>query len=108
MSAAGGVLTSIQELLGGEEGVKTMVQGISAIVASTTLYSGLEYTWSKKAVVILGGDEVLKRKQGFRGRMIMASGYGAFIALAAYLWYNGEAEEDLKKKANKRLGATSG
>ncbi|KAF7671474.1 cardiolipin synthetase [Alternaria burnsii] len=106
-SAAGGLLMSIQDALGGEEGVKTMIQGISAVVASTTLYSGLEYTWSKKAVVILGGDEALKRKQGFRGRMIMAGGYGSFIALAAYLWFNGEAEEDLKKEANKKLGSKS-
>ncbi|KAL1793561.1 hypothetical protein ACET3X_008543 [Alternaria dauci] len=106
-SAAGGLLMSIQDVLGGEEGVKTMIQGISAIVASTTLYSGLEYTWSKKAVVILGGDEALKRKQGFRGRMIMAGGYGSFIALAAYLWFNGEVEEELKKEADKKLGNKS-
>jgi cardiolipin synthase len=101
-SAAGGVILSIQDALGGEQGVKTMVQGMSAIVASTTIYSGLEYTWSKKAVVILGGDEALKRKQGFRGRMIMASGFGSFIALAAWLWYNEaarkEAEEAIEKK----------
>ncbi|CAO2649493.1 Nn.00g068780.m01.CDS01 [Neocucurbitaria sp. VM-36] len=96
-SAAGGLLMSIQEVLGGEEGVKTMVQAMSAIVASTTIYSGLEYTWSKKAVVILGGDEALKRKQGFRGRMIMASGFGSFIALAVYLWYRGQAEEEVEK-----------
>jgi cardiolipin synthase len=101
-SAAGGYLLSIQELLGGEEGVKTMIKGMSAIVASTTIYSGLEYTWSKKAVVILGGDEALKRKQGFRGRMTMASGFGSFIALAAYLWYNGQAEADLEKPVEKK------
>jgi cardiolipin synthase len=105
-SAAGGLLMSIQDLLGGEEGVKMMIQGMSAIVASTTVYSGLEYTWSKKAVVILGGDEALKRKQSFRGRMIMAGGFGSFIAAAAYLWYNGQAEEDLKKQANKKLVVT--
>jgi cardiolipin synthase len=102
LSAAGGVLLSIQDALGGEQGVKTMVQGMSAIVASTTIYSGLEYTWSKKAVVILGGDEALKRKQGFRGRMIMAGGFGSFIALAAWLWYKEaarkEAEEAIEKK----------
>ncbi|KAH7348048.1 cardiolipin synthetase [Pyrenochaeta sp. MPI-SDFR-AT-0127] len=100
-SAAGGLLMSIQELLGGEDGVRTMIQGMSAIVASTTIYSGLEYTWSKKAVVILGGDEALKRKQGFRGRMIMASGFGSFIALAVYLWYNGKKEEDAKNQVEK-------
>ncbi|KAF1915490.1 cardiolipin synthetase [Ampelomyces quisqualis] len=96
-SAAGGVLVWAQDALGGEAGVKTMVQGMSAIVASTTIYSGLEYTWSKKAVVILGGDETRKRKQGFRGRMIMASGFGSFIALAAWLAYQGEAEKDIEE-----------
>ncbi|KAF2823781.1 hypothetical protein CC86DRAFT_327719 [Ophiobolus disseminans] len=96
-SAAGGLLMSIQDMLGGEQGVRTMIQGMSAVVASTTIYSGLEYTWSKKAVVILGGDEALKKKQGFRGRMIMASGFGSFIALAAWLWYNSEAEKEAEK-----------
>lgn len=101
-SAAGGVLLSIQDALGGEAGVKTMVQGMSTIVAGTTMYSGLEYTWSKKAVVILGGDEALKRKQGFRGRMIMASGFGSFIALAAWLWYNGEAKKEAEETIEKK------
>ncbi|KAH9860251.1 hypothetical protein IAQ61_012036 [Plenodomus lingam] len=96
-SAAGGVLLSIQELLGGEQGVKNLITGLSTVVASTTVYSGLEYTWSKKAVVILGGDEALKRKQGLRGRMIMASGFGSFIALAVYLWYKGQAENAPEK-----------
>ncbi|KAI1520990.1 CDP-OH-P-transf domain containing protein [Pyrenophora tritici-repentis] len=106
-SAAGGLLMSIQDFLGGEQGVKTMIQGISGIVASTTIYSGLEYTWSRKAVVILGGNEALKKKQSFRGRMIMASGFGSFIALAVYLWYNGEAERNIKEEANKKLGTKS-
>jgi cardiolipin synthase len=101
-SAAGGVLLSIQNALGGEAGVKTMVQGMSAIVAGTTMYSGLEYTWSKKAVVILGGDEALKRKQGFRGRMIMASGFGSFIVFAAWLWYNGEARKEAEEVIEKK------
>ncbi|CBY01158.1 similar to phosphatidyl synthase [Plenodomus lingam JN3] len=93
----GGVLLSIPELLGGEQGVKNLITGLSTVVASTTVYSGLEYTWSKKAVVILGGDEALKRKQGLRGRMIMASGFGSFIALAVYLWYKGQAENAPEK-----------
>lgn len=101
-SAAGGLLLSIQDALGGEAGVRTMVQGMSAIVASTTIYSGLEYTWSKKAVVILGGDEALKKKQGFRGRMIMASGFGSFIALAAWLWYNEKARKNAEKKIEQK------
>jgi cardiolipin synthase len=90
--AAGGVLLSIQEMLGGEQGVKTLVQGMSGVVAATTMYSGLEYTWSKKAVVILGGDEALKRKQGLTGRMIMAGGFGSCIGLAGWLWYRQNSE----------------
>ncbi|OAL51028.1 hypothetical protein IQ07DRAFT_537394 [Pyrenochaeta sp. DS3sAY3a] len=103
-SAAGGLLLSVQELLGGEDGVRTMIQGMSAVVASTTIYSGLEYTWSKKAVVILGGDEALKRKQGFRGRMIMAGGFGSFIAVAAWLWYKEHAKvaDDNEEKGQGR------
>ncbi|KAF2854417.1 cardiolipin synthetase [Plenodomus tracheiphilus IPT5] len=101
-SAAGGVLMSIQELLGGEQGVKNLITGLSAVVASTTVYSGLEYTWLKKAVVILGGDEALKRKQGLRGRMIMASGFGSFIALAVYLWYNDRAEKELENAVEQK------
>lgn len=104
-SAAGGLLLSIQDFLGGEAGVKTLVNGMSAVVAGTTMYSGLEYTWSKKAVVILGGDEALKRKQGARGRLIMAGGFGSFIALAAYFWFNGRAEEQPREEATKKLGA---
>ncbi|KAF1362080.1 hypothetical protein EJ07DRAFT_163951 [Lizonia empirigonia] len=100
-SAAGGILMSVQDTLGGEAGVKNLVTGLSALVASTTLYSGLEYTWKKDAVKILGGNEELKRKQGFRGRMIMATSYGAFIAVAAALWFRGsqgnETEEQEKR-----------
>ncbi|KAH9872627.1 hypothetical protein J1614_005020 [Plenodomus biglobosus] len=101
-SAAGGILMSIQELLGGEQGVRNLVTGLSAVVASTTVYSGLEYTWQKKAVVILGGDEALKRKQGARGRMIMASGFGSFIALAVYLWYKEHAKKELENKGEQK------
>ncbi|EOA89383.1 uncharacterized protein SETTUDRAFT_26607 [Exserohilum turcica Et28A] len=92
-SAAGGLLASIQNALGGEQGVTTLIQAMSAVVASTTIYSGLEYTWSKKAVVILGGDEALKRKQGFRGRMIMAGGFGSFIVVALYFWATAVVKE---------------
>ncbi|KAH8733154.1 CDP-alcohol phosphatidyltransferase-domain-containing protein [Phaeosphaeriaceae sp. PMI808] len=102
-SVAGGVLMQIQELLGGEDGVRMLVQGMSAVVASTTIYSGLEYTWSKKAVVILGGDEALKRKQGLTGRMIMASGFGPFIVLAAWLWYKSYVEEKPEEIAEEKV-----
>lgn len=90
---------SIQDILGGEPGVKNLVTGLSAVVASTTLYSGLEYTWKKDAVKILGGNEELKRKQGLRGRMIMLTSYGAFIAIAAALWFRGSSKEDIEQRA---------
>ena len=97
-SAAGGFLLSIQDVLGGEAGVKNLVTGLSAIVASTTMYSGLEYTWKKDAVKILGGNEELKRKQGFRGRMIMLTSYGAFIAVAAALGFRGSTQEKVEEE----------
>lgn len=100
-SAAGGFLLSIQDVLGGEAGVKNLVTGLSAIVASTTMYSGLEYTWKKDAVKILGGNEELKRKQGFRGRMIMLTSYGAFIAVAAALWFRGYTQEKVEEEKKK-------
>jgi cardiolipin synthase len=34
--------------------------------------------------------------------MIMASGFGSFIALAAYLWYNGETKEDVESAIEKK------
>lgn len=97
-SSAGGLLLGIQESLGGPEGVDALVKGMSGIVAGTTIYSGLSYVWTKSAVKILGDDEVLKRKQGFRGRMIIAGSFGSVIALAAALWWkelqkDGEAKE---------------
>ncbi|KAJ4407411.1 hypothetical protein N0V91_003995 [Didymella pomorum] len=101
-SAAGGFLMSIQDILGGEAGVKNLVTGLSGIVASTTLYSGLEYTWKKDAVKILGGNEELKRKQGLRGRMIMLTSYGAFIAVAAALWFRGTSKEEIEEEQGQR------
>jgi cardiolipin synthase len=101
-SAAGGFLMSIQDILGGETGVKNLVTGLSGIVASTTLYSGLEYTWKKDAVKILGGNEELKRKQGLRGRMIMLTSYGAFIAVAAALWFRGPSKEEKEGEQKKK------
>ncbi|KAJ4989405.1 CDP-alcohol phosphatidyltransferase [Stagonosporopsis vannaccii] len=100
-SAAGGFLLSIQDALGGEAGVKNLVTGLSAVVASTTLYSGLEYTWKKDAVKILGGNDELKRKQGLRGRMIMLTSYGAFIAVAAALWFRGSSKDEVKGEEKK-------
>jgi cardiolipin synthase len=92
-SSAGGLLLSLQDMLGGPEGVERMKDVVSGVVAATTTYSGLSYVWTKSAVKILGDDEVLKKKQGFRGRMIIAGTFGSIVALAAALWYR-----ELQKK----------
>lgn len=64
--------------------VNGAVTTMQYVVAATTLWSGASYTWLKDAVVILGKDEELKKKQGFRGRMIIGVSFGSFIALAAW------------------------
>lgn len=65
--------------------VKQAVTTMQYVVAATTLWSGASYTWLKDAVVILGKDEDLKKKQGVRGRMIIAMSFGSFVGLAAWL-----------------------
>jgi cardiolipin synthase len=100
-SAAGTYLQSVQGMLGGAEGVKTMVQGMSAVVAGTTLWSGLSYAFMKDAVKILGANEELKRKQGARGRLIVGGCFGGFISLAAWLtwreWSKKVVDEEEQK-----------
>ncbi|KAF2738516.1 hypothetical protein EJ04DRAFT_549748 [Polyplosphaeria fusca] len=84
-SAAGGWLRGLQEGMGGEDGVRSVATGMQVVVAGTTVWSGLSYAWLKSAVKILGEDEVLKRKQGFRGRMIVGGCFGSVILLAVGL-----------------------
>jgi cardiolipin synthase (CMP-forming) len=55
------------------------------VVLGTTVWSGGSYVWRKDVVKILGPDEELKRKQGFRGRMILGTSFAGFLALAAFL-----------------------
>ncbi|KAF2474239.1 uncharacterized protein BDR25DRAFT_340787 [Lindgomyces ingoldianus] len=94
-SAAGGALLSVQEWLGGEKRVQMWTVGMQYCVAATTVFSGLSYTWKKDAVKILGHDEALKRKQGFRGRMVVGAGFGVVIAVAAWLYFRDwKREED--------------
>lgn len=97
-SAAGTYLQSVQESLGGPEGVKTLVQGMSGVVAATTIWSGMSYAFMKDAVKILGENEELKRKQGQRGRMIVGGCFGSVITVAAWLaWkeWTKEQEQDV-------------
>ena len=59
--------------------------GFQVLVAGTTAWSGLSYAFLKDAVVILGDNEVLKKKQGSRGRAIIGVTFGAVIVMAAWL-----------------------
>lgn len=101
-SSAGHLLLSAQTALGGPEGVDRLVNGMSAVVAGTTIYSGLSYVWTKSAVKILGQDEDLKRKQGLRGRMIIAASFGSVIALAGVLWWKGDGMKDEVKETDQK------
>lgn len=64
--------------------IQTGLQGLQYLVAGTTLWSGASYLWTRDAVVILGDDEALKKKQGFRGRAIIGVSFATFNALAIY------------------------
>lgn len=94
-------LLKVQEMLGGPEGVERLVKGMSGVVAATTVYSGLSYAWMKDAVKILGEDEALKRKQGFRGRMIIGTGFGGVCVLAACLWWRELERKGLEEEERK-------
>lgn len=55
------------------------------LVAGTTAWSGLSYAYLKDAVTILGSDEVLKSKQGARGRAIIGVTFGSVVAGAVWI-----------------------
>ncbi|KAF2095030.1 hypothetical protein NA57DRAFT_68068 [Rhizodiscina lignyota] len=71
--------------------VNRAVTAMQYIVAATTVWSGASYTWRKDVVKILGEDEALKKKQGARGRFIIALSFAGFVALAA--WFATSKEE---------------
>lgn len=83
--ASAGLLSSID--------VQTSLQGLQYLVAGTTLWSGASYLWTRDAVVILGEDEALKKKQGFRGRATIGVSFAAFICLAIYFALREERKE---------------
>lgn len=72
----------------------TAVKAMQYVVAATTLWSGASYVWLKDAVKILGDDEALKKRQGFRGRMIIGSSFAFVVALAAWLARKERAGEE--------------
>ncbi|KAF2205853.1 hypothetical protein GQ43DRAFT_436724 [Delitschia confertaspora ATCC 74209] len=96
-----GLVDSAREALGGTESVQMGMKYFQGLVAATTVYSGLSYVWTRDAVKILGPDEALKKKQGFRGRMIVGGSFGVFIVGAGLLawrdWKQKEDEEGEKK-----------
>jgi cardiolipin synthase len=71
--------------------VSVGMTSLQLVVLGTTVWSGGSYVWRKDVVKILGTDEELKRKQGFRGRMILGSSFALFLALAAYFAENRES-----------------
>lgn len=73
--------------------VESLLTYFQYVVAGTTVWSGLSYAYLKNAVKILGHDEVLKAKQGRRGRAIIGVGFGSVIALAAWFAVNKDAKE---------------
>jgi cardiolipin synthase len=68
--------------------IETGLQRFQYLVAGTTLWSGASYLWTRDAVVILGEDEALKKKQGFRGRAVLGISFAAFFALAVHFALN--------------------
>lgn len=74
--------------------VSNAVHYFQYVVAGTTLWSGASYVWLKDVVRILGEDDALKKKQGFRGRMIIGVSFTAFIALAVELGRREKSKEE--------------
>jgi cardiolipin synthase len=97
------LLKPVVDLLGGAAGVKTIVMGLQGVVTATTVWSGASYIWTKDAVKILGDDEALKRKQGFRGRMVIGVTFGIVLAVTADLARRGwtKVKEDEEEVAAK-------
>ncbi|KAK3048192.1 hypothetical protein LTS18_012992, partial [Coniosporium uncinatum] len=73
----------------GVVGVEEAVKGLQYVVAVTTLWSGASYVFLKDAVKILGEDEELKRRQGFRGRAVIGWSFAGVVGLAGWFWGSG-------------------
>lgn len=80
------------------DSLDTLMTYFQWIVAGTTVWSGLSYSYLKNAVKILGTDEKLKAKQGQRGRAIIGVIYGSIVLAAAWLAITSrDVEEDREK-----------
>ncbi|KAL1296530.1 hypothetical protein AAFC00_000038 [Neodothiora populina] len=71
-----------------------VMTGFQWVVAGTTVWSGLSYSYLKNAVTILGKDEALKLKQGRRGRAIIGATFGSVVAAALWLALTDRSEQD--------------
>lgn len=68
-----------------DHALQTGMTAFQCLVAGTTAWSGLSYAFLKKAVTILGEDEVLKAKQGARGRAIIGVTFGTVVVAALWI-----------------------
>ncbi|KAK3081080.1 hypothetical protein LTS18_010418 [Coniosporium uncinatum] len=93
-------LVTGQQIMGAV-GVVEAVKGLQYVVAATTLWSGASYVFLKDAVKILGEDEELKRKQGFRGRAIIGWSFAGVVGLAGWFWVR-EGRKDVVEEARSR------
>ena len=72
------------------------------LVAGTTAWSGLSYSYLKNAVTILGSNEELKAKQGARGRAIIGVTFGSVVAAAVYLAFTVDEVPHVRENNEKR------
>lgn len=74
------------DLSNGSLGVGGAMSAAQIIVASTTIWSGLSYLWTKNAVKILGdATEPQKKKFLIKGRTIIGASFLSCAGLALYL-----------------------
>lgn len=78
--------------------IHKVMNGFEYLVAATTVWTGLSYAYLKNAVTILGKDEVLKAKQGRRGRAIIGVTFGSVVLAALWL---GLREKETKGSSEK-------
>lgn len=76
----------LMNLTSGGLGVGGAMTAAQVIVASTTVWSGVSYLWTKNAVKILGdGSEQQKRRILIKGRTIIGASFLSCAGLALYL-----------------------
>ena len=80
------VNTFLQELSNGSIDMAGTMTAAQILVATTTVYSGASYLWTRKAVKILGTDsEARKRQIIVRGRLIIGACFASVGSIAFWL-----------------------